>query len=39
MSYEVLEPNYQQLEKKLSQVTTIDEVLAQHTGSVYLDGT
>ena len=32
MSYEVLEPNWRQLEKKLSQVTTIDEVLARHTG-------
>ena len=32
MSYEVLEPTYQQLEKHLNQVTTIDEVLIRHTG-------
>lgn len=34
MSYEVLEPNYRQLEKKITQVDTIDEMLARHTGIV-----
>ena len=32
MSYEVLEPNWRHLEKSLNNVTTIDEVLARHTG-------
>ena len=32
MSYEVLEPNWRYLERKISQVKTIDEVLERHTG-------
>ena len=32
MSYEVLEPNWRHLEKSLSTVRTIDEVLARHNG-------
>ena len=34
MSYEVLEPNWRYLERKISEVKTIDEVLERHTGIV-----